>query len=82
MVDSSTQSDRFVVKVQISLGGNEPESVLIYNEDQSVYHRESDPASVKAVKHALNGHPKAFFNAYLNEEQKLVLEDVADWQVW
>lgn len=78
----TTRAERFVVKVQSQQGGNTQDSILIYNEDQSLYHIEEDPASVRAMRKALNGHAKAYFNAYLNEEEKLVIEGVAEWQPW
>jgi len=76
--------ERFVVKVQIPLAGtiNEMEQILIYNKDKSIYHQEKDPASIQAMKNAMRDAPKAYFYARLNDDAKLVIEDLAPWQLW
>jgi hypothetical protein len=53
----------FIVKVQLSLGSTEPNrQMLLYNEDHSVIWQADAP---KNIIEAMDGKPKAFFNATL-----------------
>lgn len=70
-----------IVKVQISTATNIPGGphVLVYNESRSI---EYEAAADEAILDVMDGRPKAFFHAHLNETKKLIIDKEADWQTW
>lgn len=70
-----------IVKVQISLATNLPGGprVLIYNKDRSI---EYEAIADEAVLGIMDGRPKAFFNAHLDKDRKIILDEEAEWQAW
>ncbi len=72
----------FVVKVQLPLATNGPESVLIYNKNRSIEHVEDGTETVAAVRTVLGDSKKAYFYANLNKDKYIILGERAPDQNW
>ena len=74
-----------IVKVQISkVTSDGIERVMIYNEDHSILHEDTDPkqlAKIHAIFDSMEFDGKAFFNAHL-EGTLIILDELAQWQEW
>lgn len=74
--------DRIIVKVQVSLDGED--LALVYNEDRSVQET-FEGRNVVALRQMLQGKPKGFFYAHAESDGKrtgLILDEPAPWQRW
>lgn len=73
-------TEKFIVKVQASLtSNNDVQSILIYNEDESVM---AEFDATDDVLKLLDGRPKAFFFAHIADDGGLILGTPAPWQQW
>lgn len=64
----------FIVKVQQSLSSSDGvKSILIYNQDGSIWHESFEPEEVKPVLELLGDEPKAYYTAKLTPEGKIEL---------
>ena len=68
---------KFIVKVQVSIGGNAP-ATLIYSENKNIWLE-----TVRELGEALLGDKtKGFFYAHLTRDKKLSIDNKAPWQEW
>jgi hypothetical protein len=69
-----------IVKVQLSLNTSEAtRQVLIYNKSRSILF---EGLADSEVINAMNGEPKRFFQAHLDFNERVVLDDVVDDRDW
>ena len=71
-----------IVKVQASLAGSHGPSVLIYDETRAIEYETSDAGEVEAIHDLLDGAPKAYHYAKLDEDRRIVLLEPAPDQPW
>lgn len=74
-------SDRsFIVKVQRSLAPRG--RVLIYDESRSVFFECADEDVTDGADLLEEGWFKAYFHAHLDEQNRIILDDLAEEQAW
>jgi len=69
-----------IVKVQLSITtGYDSQQVLIYSKDRSVYHQ---CAASKEVIAAMEGGLRKFFEAHIDDNKMIVLDDEVPKKDW
>lgn len=69
-----------IVKVQLSLATTKGKrQVLVYNKKRTIEYE--DDASPELIN-LLGDQPKAFFHAYVDEDNVIRIQKPAEWQDW
>jgi hypothetical protein len=69
-----------IIKLQVSIYTTESKSqVLIYNKDRSIFYQEDITPEIEDL---MDGDKKAYFEAHIDETNKLVLDKQIDEQNW